>query len=131
MKMNTICIVDDDEVYQITSRKMIERVYTAKNILVFSNGAEAFHFLSEMASNEDVLPDVIFLDVNMPYMDAWQFLDAFGELKPKLIKQITIYVISSSVSHSDIERARSIKAVKDYYIKPITMEQYAHMLEGI
>lgn len=129
MKMNTICIVDDDEVYQITSRKMIERVYTAKNILVFSNGAEAFHFLSEMASNEDVLPDIIFLDVNMPYMDAWQFLDAFGTLK--LIKQITIYVISSSVSHSDIERARSIKAVKDYYIKPITMEQYAHMLEGI
>ena len=58
-------------------------------------------------------------------------MDAYAELQPMLTKQIVIYVISSSVSHSDIERARAIKAVKDYYIKPITLEQYAHMLKGI
>ena len=131
MKMNTICIVDEDEVYQLTSRKMIERIYSAKNILVFSNGAEAMRFLWETVPDEDILPDVIFLDVNMPFMDAWQFLDAYAELQPMLTKQIVIYVISSSVSHSDIERARAIKAVKDYYIKPINLEQYAHMLKSI
>ena len=131
MKMNTICIVDDDEVYRITSRKMIEKVYEAKNILVFENGAEAFQFLSEMALDEELLPDVIFLDVNMPYMDAWQFLEAFGILKPKLTKHITIYVISSSVSHTDIERAKSIEAVKGYYIKPVTLDQYSRMLMDV
>ena len=131
MKVNTICIVDDDYIYQVTSKKMIERICVTNNILVFSNGEEAFQFLSEMIADRNALPDVIFLDVNMPYMDAWQFLDAFETLKARLVKDIIIYVISSSVSQTDIERARKIPAVKDYYIKPITIDQYTEMLVGI
>lgn len=131
MKVNTVCIVDDDYIYQVTSKKMIERICVTNNILVFSNGEEAFQFLLEMIADRDALPDVIFLDVNMPYMDAWQFLDAFETLKARLVKDIIIYVISSSVSQTDIERARKIPTVKDYYIKPITIDQYTEMLVGI
>ncbi|HRI21461.1 MAG TPA: response regulator [Panacibacter sp.] len=131
MKINTVCIIDDDRIYQLTSIKILERINVANNILVFSDGEKAYNFLSEMVSNENALPDVIFLDVNMPFMDAWQFLDAFTALKPKLAKDITIYVISSSISEMDVERAKSIEAVKDYFVKPITLDQYAKMLTSV
>ena len=131
MKVNTVCIVDDDQIYQVTSKKMIERINATNNILIFSNGEEAFHFLLQTVSDTDALPDIIFLDVNMPYMDGWQFLEAFETIKFRLPKKITIYVISSSVSETDIQRAKKIPTVKDYYIKPISMDQYSEMLVGV
>jgi CheY-like chemotaxis protein len=129
IRISTICIVDDDQVYQITTKKMLQRIASTNNILVFSDGTEAFQYLSEMISNKDALPDVIFLDINMPLMNAWEFLDAYAEIKPHLPKSITIYVISSSISDTDIERARQIEHVKDYFVKPITMDQYETMLQ--
>lgn len=129
MNRSTVCIVDDDKVYQITTKKMLERIASTNNILVFSDGTEAFQYLSEMASNKDALPDVIFLDINMPFMNAWEFLDAYTQLKPHLTKPITIYIISSSISDVDIQRAKNIEHVKDYYVKPMTMDQYAMLLE--
>ena len=131
MKVNTVCIVDDDQIYQVTSKKMIERINATNNILIFSNGEEAFHFLLQTVSDTDALPDIIFLDVNMPYMDGWQFLEAFETIKFRLPKKITIYVISSSVSETDIQRAKKIPTVKDYYIKPISIDQYSEMLVGV
>src|SRR5438067_5958065 len=105
MKANTICIIDDDMVYQITTKKVLEKINNTKKIIVFSNGKEAFEYFSKVVSDEDALPDIILLDVNMPYMNAWQFLEEYKKLKPLLIKQITIYIISSSVSDIDIQKA--------------------------
>lgn len=130
MKVNTVCIIDDDLIYQVTSKKMIQHIDATNNILIFSNGEEAFHFLSQTVTDTDALPDIIFLDVNMPYMDAWEFLEAYETIKTKLVKEIIIYVISSSVSEKDIERAKKIPVVKDYYIKPITIAQYSEILVG-
>lgn len=131
MKVRTVCIIDDDLIYQVTSKKMIQHVNATNNILIFSNGQEAFHFLLQTVTDTDALPDIIFLDVNMPYMDAWEFLEAYETIKTKLVKEITIYVISSSVSEKDIERAKKIPVVKDYYIKPITIAQYSEILVGV
>ncbi|HEY6977401.1 MAG TPA: response regulator, partial [Chitinophagaceae bacterium] len=61
-------------------------------------------------------------------MNAWQFLEAYSQLKSLLTKQIIIYIISSSVSDIDIQKAKSIEEVKDYFIKPISIAQYTAML---
>lgn len=131
MGMTTICIVDDDRVYQITTIKMLERISNSHKILVFSDGQEAYQYITENIENANVLPDIILLDINMPNMNAWEFLDAYAEIKPSLPKNITIYVISSSLSESDIQRAKKIENVKEYYIKPVITEQYLQMLNGI
>jgi CheY-like chemotaxis protein len=128
MKANIVCIIDDDIVYQITTKKILEKINGTKKIIVFSNGEEAFNYLSKVVSDEDALPDIILLDVNMPYMNAWQFLEAYSQLKSLLTKQIIIYIISSSVSDIDIQKAKSIEEVKDYFIKPISIAQYTAML---
>ena len=124
-----ICIIDDDDVYQYTITKTLKAEKIAKKIMVFSDGEEALDFMADNISNNEKLPDVIFLDINMPVMDGWQFLEEYVKIKPKVEKQITIYVISSSVNPEDINRAQKISDISDYLIKPIAPEDIKGILE--
>ena len=77
------------------------------------------------------IPDVIFLDLNMPIMDGWEFLDEFLKIPRSLKKRITLYVVSSSIDPRDINRAKSISLVEDYLIKPITYEELKKVFSAI
>jgi len=70
-----ILLIDDDRIYQFAARKTIEATGFAESIVVYSNGEDAINFLKSNSANETSLPDVIFLDVNMPVMNGWEFLD--------------------------------------------------------
>ncbi|MCA6441360.1 MAG: response regulator [Sediminibacterium sp.] len=118
-----ICIIDDDEVYQFTVTKTIQSQQLAKKILVFSDGEEALNFLSANIGDNNAVPDIIFLDINMPIMDGWQFLEEYIQLKPRIGKKVTLYMVSSSVDPADTQRAKKIEEVSDYIIKPITPDQ--------
>lgn len=117
--MNTLttCIVDDDEVFVMGVKRMLTRNNLCTDILVFENGLKALNHLS---SSGNVIPDTILLDINMPVMDGWQFLEGFSKVKPTLGKPVTIYMISSSIDPNDMEKAKTYSDVKDYIIKPIT-----------
>lgn len=128
MKVNTVCIVDDDRVYQLTTGKTIEKLNIVEKILSFYDGEQAYNYLSEHISDPEMLPDIILLDINMPFMDAWQFLESYGKIKNLLRKSIIIYVISSSISDQDIQKAKGDNNVKDYLIKPIGINTYAQIL---
>jgi CheY-like chemotaxis protein len=84
-------------------------------------------FLVNNVANNENLPDIIFLDINMPVMDGWHFLEEYIKLKPRIGKVITIYMISTSVDPEDIERAKKIREVSDYIVKPVM----PGMLKGI
>ncbi|REG88184.1 response regulator [Winogradskyella sediminis] len=114
-----ICIIDDDDIYQYTITKILQSLKLNKKIIAFSDGEEALDFLIANLYNDDELPDVIFLDINMPIMDGFQFMEEYVKLKPKWNKKITIYMVSSSVDPVDIERAKNISEISDYIIKPI------------
>ncbi|MDG4715344.1 MULTISPECIES: response regulator [Winogradskyella] len=114
-----VCIVDDDEIYQYTVVKALETIGLKEKIQVFSDGDEAFTFLLDNIDNPEALPDVILLDINMPIMDGFQFMEEYVKIKPKVGKKIVIYMVSSSVDSVDIERAKSISEISDYIIKPI------------
>ncbi|GGH74423.1 MAG: response regulator [Bacteroidetes bacterium] len=124
-----ICIIDDDEVYQYTATKSIKSSSVVKRVLVFGDGEEAFNYLNENLGVREKLPDIIFLDINMPYMDGWEFMEQFVKIKPKLSKPITVYMISSSVVPDDIEKANSISDISDYIIKPITQQMFREILD--
>ena len=74
------------------------------------------------------LPDYIFLDINMPYVDGWMFLADYATLKKSLEKEITIFMISSSIDPSDISRARNNSDVRAYVSKPVTPEKFKAIL---
>ncbi len=127
-KTKKLTIIDDDETFIYLTQKTIEQTNLVKLIKIFGNGLDAIEFLTENKGKEDVLPEIILLDLSMPIMDGWQFLDAFTNLNPKIGKKITIYICSSSISPDDIEKAKTISAVTDYIIKPITKDKLIEMI---
>lgn len=123
-----IAVVDDDSVYQFTASRTLKATELAHEILQFQNGKEALAFLREGAVKNHALPDIIFLDINMPITDGWGFLDEFHTLKAELGKDIKIYMVSSSIDPRDLNRAKNIPEVTDYMEKPITMSKFAELL---
>ncbi|TVZ16799.1 response regulator [Maribacter sp. MAR_2009_72] len=123
-----ICIVDDDEIYQFTMAATLKAFNSVKKIIAFKDGLEAMDFMLDNLSNEKELPDIIFLDINMPVMDGFQFMEEYVKIHPKVGKKIIIYMVSSSVDEVDIERAKKISQISDYIIKPIRETQLKNIL---
>lgn len=117
-KIVTAGTVDDDEIFTYGFKKLtaIRRLFD--KILHFNNGKEAIDYLTD-PQNSNHLPDVLFVDINMPVMNGWEFNAAFEEIKSQLGKNITIYTISSSVDLGDIRRAKNNPLIADYLLKPI------------
>lgn len=129
---HTVCLIDDDKIYQFTAKKMLEATGMTKHIQSFYDGSEALAFFSgENSKDESNLPDVIFLDINMPVMNGWEFLDEYEKLCNSFPKNMSLYVVSSSVDEADIRRSRQYGSVTDYIVKPITRMRYQELLEGI
>ena len=120
------CVIDDDEIFIYGFKKFMEIRGIFADIIEFKNGLEAINYLQDPAY-ADSLPDIIFVDINMPVMDGWEFTEMFEEIKSRLGKKIPVYLVSSSVDHSDIDRAKKNSAIEDYILKPIS-ETY---VEGI
>ena len=129
VKTPIIALVDDDKVFQLTTSRTIQAAKLTDRILQFENGEEALIFLKEHAMETDTLPDYIFLDINMPFVDGWMFLDDFATLKTDLQKDISIYMVSSSIDPKDVNRAKGNKNVQDYIIKPVSREKLIAILK--
>ena len=130
--MNTrvpiVALVDDDKIFQLTASKTIKALQLSDNILQFENGEDALKYLIDNAMNTSALPDYIFLDINMPFVDGWMFMQDYAELKGELAKEISIFMVSSSIDPRDIHRARSIPDVQEYVVKPVTKEKFIELL---
>jgi two-component system chemotaxis response regulator CheY len=124
----TIALVDDDKIFQLIATRTIRAGNFQGRILTFNNGAEALEYLEQNANNPDELPEVIFLDINMPVIDGWGFMEEYIQLKPQLRKPSRIYMVSSSVDSRDISRAQSFEDIREYVCKPVTKEKFAEIL---
>jgi CheY-like chemotaxis protein len=123
MKFNDVFVVDDDKIFHFIIKKLL----VSNNINVepefFENGLQAIEGIKSKLDNEEAPPDLILLDINMPILDGWQFLEEFKMLKSRIQKEISIYIISSSDNTFDRNRANDFKdEIKDYYLKPITVD---------
>ncbi|MEO7211356.1 response regulator [Mucilaginibacter sp.] len=128
-KMVTACIIDDDDIFIYGFKKFMEIRGVSAEILNFSNGKEAIDYLKNpfYANN---LPDIIFVDINMPVMDGWEFTQNFEEIKSHMGKKISVYFISSSVDINDISRAKNNPAIEDYILKPISESYVADIINS-
>ena len=123
-KFKDVFVIDDDKVFHF----IIKRLFSKNNIDIspsfYFNGLEAIEEIKEKINSGNTLPDLILLDINMPIMDGWQFLDEFR--KTRIVTQgdrTTIYLVSSSDSISDINKAKEYQdQIKDYFFKPMTLE---------
>ena len=130
-KINTFCIVDDDDIFKFTTSVLLKKTDLVNKIIVFSNGLKAINFLKEEMGNKENIPDVLFLDINMPVMDGWEFLEEYLLIKPMMPKTVVIYMVSSSVDEKDILKAKSISALSGYLVKPISSQNIMEVILGI
>lgn len=124
-------IIDDDQVYQLILKKTFEKSHPTQSLLQFYNGEEAIDYLKNNSSKPvSELPDVLLLDINMPFMNGWQFLDALEALPNAAEYHPVIHIISSSPATDDIEMANQYTRVSSYIIKPVTKEVLASIINN-
>ena len=130
-KLKTLAIVDDDAIFVFLTKKVIEQTNLVDHIKIFDNGLDAINYLKENKDNVDMLPEIILLDLSMPVMDGWQFLDEYILLQPKISKPIKIDIVTSSISPEDVAKARSISVVSEFIIKPVTKEKFNQIVQNL
>ena len=120
----SILLVDDDEINNFISIKLIKKALIYTEINACLDGSYAIsELLAIQEKNPDDLPDYILLDINMPIMNGWEFLDEYKRLGIDPLGKSKIYIISSSVFSNDINKAKSYDLVKDFISKPLNVDK--------
>mgnify|MGYP003667299458 CR=1 FL=1 len=128
-KINSACIIDDDQIFVYGTKRIMKDSSFCDTIYVFENGLDAITALKKMTVAGIELPRLIFLDLNMPIMDGWEFLEDFQKIPSKIREKVTIYIISSSIDPRDLERVKEYGVVSDYILKPVTPKDLKNLIE--
>ena len=125
--LNKILCVDDDQITLMLCKKVIERATFANEIITLQNGEEAFEYFQKLSiditNKIDVdYPKLAFLDLNMPIMDGWEFLDSYYTNKFQDIFSTNFIVLSSTIDPLDYNKSKTYPFVIDFIAKPITKE---------
>lgn len=118
--MKSICIIDDDPIYLMLAKRLISLNQFSNLIFEYRDGNEAYLALKQMHDQGEQMPDMIFLDINMPIWDGWDFLDEIVKLE--LQDTFDVYMVSSSTSLCDKEKAESYPLVRGFLTKPLEIE---------
>jgi CheY-like chemotaxis protein len=130
MRKKIICIIDDEEINHLIVKTIIKRLDIQTHFLPFNNGEEAITALKQLSVSNVELPDIILLDINMPVMDGWEFLNNFIKIKPQIDKKIEIYILSSSSASEDINKSKSYAEISGYLCKPIAAETLRNIIQS-
>lgn len=128
MSTKRIMLIDDDPLCILISTKIIELNPSLK-VISFSNAEEALAQLKLWyVSDSTMFPDFIFLDINMPVMNGWQFLEETQKLPEDFRNKCNIIMLSSSVNPVDVKKSMSFEPVSDFVSKPLTVEKLKNLL---
>jgi CheY-like chemotaxis protein len=128
--LDLILLIDDDETTNYVNKRLLTRLNVAKEIKVMSNGKEALTYLQNAAAGSgEKNPDLIFLDIKMPVMDGFSFLEAYEENKLGSSNQVIILMLTSSASFYDLERLKDYTKVKRHISKALTDADVREILQ--
>lgn len=122
MKMKNMVLIDDSKMDNYISKFIIKESNLAENINIFSSPIEALEYLETLKNDHEKFPEVIFLDINMPDMDGFGFLDEYSKFSKDIIEETAVFMLTSSNDPKDIKRALEYPVVKKYFTKPFTID---------
>ncbi|MBB6501317.1 response regulator [Pedobacter cryoconitis] len=129
--MNTkinLLVIDDDDINIFIIKKIVEKTGYEAKMVAQTNGQLAIDYLKELIDTNQLLPHLILIDINMPVLNGWEFLEAYEKLG--IETEIDMYMLSSSVYENDIEKAKTYKTVKGFISKPLSIERLIELFEG-
>ncbi|WP_187270161.1 response regulator [Pontibacter qinzhouensis] len=122
-------IIDDDPISSFLTEAVLQMEDFSEQIVTFSSAEESLSFLNE--NMETNVPEVIFLDLNMPSMNGWQFLQALSPHENTFSKNCSIFILTSSIDSSEQKLAKEHTVVKGFISKPITEEHIHFIKQGL
>lgn len=131
--LDLVLLIDDDETTNFLNKRLLEEMGVAKEIMVASNGKDAIDYLTEACvDNPDTdkkCPDLIFLDIKMPVMDGFSFLDEYQRRNLDARNHVIIMMLTSSASFYDLERLKNYSRVKKHFSKTLTKHDVQEVLD--
>jgi len=126
-------LIEDGLLDRLIIGKLLQKYNFTRSLLIFEDGRTALESLRQALARDDgqALPQVILLDLQMPHMDGWHFLEQYAQLPAHFTQHCLLYVLSASISPADIDRAKTHPMVKAYLIKPLTAAGLIHILEDL
>jgi CheY-like chemotaxis protein len=128
-KLRCIMLVDDNADDNFFHERIIKRSNAAEVVIVMQSADEALAFLSARSEHPDLHPELIFLDINMPGMNGWEFLDEYSKLDEQCKSQVVIVMLTTSVNPDDESKAKALNMATDFKIKPLTKEMLQEIIE--
>ncbi|WP_291965938.1 response regulator [Maribacter sp.] len=114
-----ILLIDDSDVDNFINKAIISKEDNISEITTMTSGSEALAYLKNIIENDETYPDVIFLDIKMPGMSGFEFLDEYINLSDSLTNHCKVYILSSSLDNLDSEKGKEYAVVKKHLTKPL------------
>ena len=131
-----VLCVDDDPITLLLIKKVASKIAFAKEIITAKSGYDAMDYFEKLLpttlTNQSMYPKIILLDLNMPIMGGWEFLDSFAKKELQVFfKNTRVFILSSSIDPKDIARAKTYPIVIDFISKPITVDKIESLMQQL
>ncbi|MDO6759854.1 response regulator [Tamlana sp. 2_MG-2023] len=124
-------LIDDDKFTSFYNEKIVKKHNKFGEIISLNSGKAALEYLEEAIAGKALKPDVIFLDINMPAMNGWEFIEAYKELDAKFTDDIKIIMLTTSSNPKDKERSQTLNEITDYINKPLSLSILDNIIEDL
>ena len=129
--MCKLIVLDDDQIQHLIIKRMLKNYEQFNDTIYSTDGYSILDFLNTHKTDESILPEILLMDLHIPKLSGWKFLDSLETLYPQLIKPITVYIITSSINPKDIKRCNKYPFIKSYLVKPVTKEVLNPIMKNI
>ena len=127
-KINLL-VIDDDDINIFIIKKIVEKTGLDINMVSKGNGQQAIDYIKDSIANQEQFPNLMLIDINMPIMNGWEFIEAYQMLNVQ--QNVDMYILSSSVYENDIEKTKSYPLVKGFISKPLSIDRLKELVNAI